>query len=156
MIRELYIHCDAVKQKHILLLETTLLVWQNWETSGKHVSAANVSDNMFPLFLPGLEVKLCTLIYHNLKWGRQGGLKLPPPELFFSRFLPLLRRFSGLLVRVLPDFISCKILRNIANFSSFLPVLATWESRFLPSFHPPSVPLPPPILPGTRPLCPSI
>ena len=34
---------SAVKQKHILLLETMFPKWQNWETSRGHVSIANVS-----------------------------------------------------------------------------------------------------------------
>ena len=36
---------SAVKQIHILLLETVFPVWHNWETSRKHASAANVSGN---------------------------------------------------------------------------------------------------------------
>ena len=47
-------YVSAVKQKHILLLETTLLAWRNWETLWKHVSAANVSRNMFPCFARAL------------------------------------------------------------------------------------------------------
>ena len=40
-------YVSAVKQRHILLLETMLPVWHNWEfeTLGKHMSAANVSGN---------------------------------------------------------------------------------------------------------------
>ena len=43
---------SAVEQKHTLnlLLVTMFPVWQNWETSGKHVPASNVSGNMFPCF----------------------------------------------------------------------------------------------------------
>ena len=36
-------------KNNFFLLETMFLVWQNWETLGKHVSAANVSGNMFPV-----------------------------------------------------------------------------------------------------------
>ena len=35
------------RRKHILLPETLFSMWQNWETSGTHVNAANVSGNMF-------------------------------------------------------------------------------------------------------------
>ena len=40
-----------MEKKDILLLETTLSDWQNWETCGKYVSAVNVSGNMFPGFV---------------------------------------------------------------------------------------------------------
>ena len=41
---------SAVKQKHILLLETVICLWQKWETLRKHVSAENVFGNLFPRF----------------------------------------------------------------------------------------------------------
>ena len=31
-----------------ILLEAVFRMWQNWETSRKHVSAGNVFGNMFP------------------------------------------------------------------------------------------------------------
>ena len=37
-------------EKHNLLLKTVFTLWQNWETLGKDVSAANVSGNMFARF----------------------------------------------------------------------------------------------------------
>ena len=40
-------YVSAMKQKHILLLETMLPVWQNRETLDKHMSAANVSATCF-------------------------------------------------------------------------------------------------------------
>ena len=47
-----WVYVSPVKQKHILLLETMHLVWQNWETLGKHVSAANVSVATCFIVLP--------------------------------------------------------------------------------------------------------
>ena len=41
---------SAMKQKHVLLLETVFPVWQNWETLGKHVPATYVSGKTFPGF----------------------------------------------------------------------------------------------------------
>ena len=45
---------EAVKHKNILLLETMFPMQQNWETLGKHVSASNVSGNMFRRFARAL------------------------------------------------------------------------------------------------------
>ena len=44
---------SVVKQKHILLLGTMLPVWQNLEISGKHVSGAIFSCNVYPPFFQG-------------------------------------------------------------------------------------------------------
>ena len=43
-------HVSATRQKQFLLTETMFPVWPNWETLGKHVSAVNVTGNMFPRF----------------------------------------------------------------------------------------------------------
>ena len=45
-------YVSASRRKHIP-------VWKNWETLGKHVSAANVSGNMFPRFAGAL-VQSCS------------------------------------------------------------------------------------------------
>ena len=54
-----------LEQKHTLLLGIMFPVWPNWEESGKHVNAANVSGNMFPRFSRALDFRT------NLLQGRQ-------------------------------------------------------------------------------------
>ena len=61
-------HKTILKQKHVLLLEI-FPVWQNWETVGKHVSAANVSDIMFPHF-QGFTQKRETKVIQNTKFSK--------------------------------------------------------------------------------------
>ena len=44
-------YVSASEQKYVSVLgQKHIPVLQNWETSGKHVSAANFSGNMFPHF----------------------------------------------------------------------------------------------------------
>ena len=54
-------YVSAIKQKHTLLLETMLPVWQNWETSRKDVATANVSGNVSPHFGTALVVSVWAL-----------------------------------------------------------------------------------------------
>ena len=60
-------YVSVIKQKHTLLLGTMFSMRQNWETSEKDVTAANVSGNMFPCFGRALVVSVLVVRVSYLK-----------------------------------------------------------------------------------------